>query len=138
MFKDSVSREKPEAKLTKQLLHHTIHHIANTNPHLLTLRTSHPEKFGPALFLTPDIPLPPFAKNSHGEIAHIHLDADGTSHVTLSLAIEKGWGCRHGLSGVVLLIGYLMIFAPRDEEEVEVLDKILKARVVFVSGGEVV
>ena len=60
--------------------------------------------------------------------------------MTLSLAdakevIEKGWAQRHGLSGRLLPWGYVMVYAPRDEEEVEVLGRIFRAGIAFVSGG---
>ena len=45
------------------------------------------------------------------------------SHADAKEVIEKGWGERHGLSGKTVgsrtfTAGYLMIYAPRNEEEV--------------------
>lgn len=61
--------------------------------------------------------------------------------MTLSLAdakevIEKGWGLRHKLSGPFIPVGYLMLYAPRDEEEVEVLGRVLRAGIAFMSDGK--
>lgn len=61
--------------------------------------------------------------------------------MTLSLAdakevIEKGWGLRHKLSGPLIPVGYLLLYAPRNEEELEVLGRILKAGIAFMSGGK--
>lgn len=61
---------------------------------------------------------------SGGEWTHVH--GEGSTHVTLSpvdaaAAIETGWAQRHPLSGVggkraMLPWGYVMVYAPRDEE----------------------
>lgn len=123
-------------QLQKQLFNQ----IATSNPNIINIRTSILEKRGEAFFLNPSIPLQPWAKRTHGEIAHIHIEAEGSSHVTLSLAdakevMEKGWGVRHRLSGPFIPVGYLLLYAPRDEEEVEVLGRILRAGVGFMSGG---
>jgi hypothetical protein len=73
------------------------------------------------------------------------LEAEGSGHAKLSLAdakeaIEKGWGGRHGLSGKkvgsrMFTPAYLMIYAPRDEEEAKIMGKILRAGVAYTSGG---
>lgn len=53
------------------------------------------------------------------------------------LVIEKGWGERHPLSGVSNIIPlpkeYLIIYAPRDEEELEVVERIMLAAVGFMT-----
>lgn len=65
-------------------------------------------------------------------------EADGSMHVVLSpldakLVIEKGWGQRHGLSGTKLMwIGYLLVYAPRNEEELVIVKRILGAAVEFM------
>lgn len=43
-------------------------------------------------------------------------------YIILSV-IEKGWGERHPLSGVVSVLPkeYLILYAPRDEEELQVV-----------------
>jgi hypothetical protein len=74
-------------------------------------------------------------KGCRGEVAHVH-PSEGSSHVVLSLAdaeevIGKGWGQRHALSGVVLHWGYTLVYAPRDEDEVEVWKGIMRAGVDY-------
>lgn len=109
------------------------------------VKKSQLEMNGPALWLAPSVTTQPWDSWATGEIGHVHLEAEGSSHVKLSLAdakeiIEKGWGERHGLSGKKLgaktfTHGYLMIYAPRNEEEVKIMGKILRAGVAYTSGG---
>ncbi len=76
------------------------------------------------------------AKISHGEAAHIH-PADGSMHMIFSPSdakqiIEKGWGERHPLAGVPnfdLPDTYLMIYTPRDPQELAVTAQLLLAAV---------
>lgn len=85
--------------------------------------------------------MPSWAKRTHGEIAHIHIDADGSGHCSMSPAdamevVEKGWGQRHRLSHWIN-IGFVMVYAPRNEEEVEVMRTIFGAAVdAFLDGAE--
>ena len=75
-----------------------------------------------------------------GEIAHVH-QSDGSAHVVLSFAdakevIAKGWGERHELvGGMILPWGYVFLYAPRDEGEVEVMKRIFEAGVGFMMSG---
>ena len=53
------------------------------------------------------------------------------------IVIENGWGERHPLSGssvIGLPKEYVGIYAPRDEEELLVAEKILVASVRFMTG----
>jgi hypothetical protein len=43
--------------------------------------------------------------------------------------IERGWSERHPLSGKVLPEEYLMIYAPRDDEELSVVGHIILAAI---------
>lgn len=92
--------------------------------------------------LKPSIPLPSWVgRGIKNEIAHMHITAEGSSHVTLSLAdaeevMTKGWGERHKLSGKGLPWGYVLLYAPRNEEEITVLGRLLRAGVRFISAGE--
>lgn len=81
--------------------------------------------------------LPAFMKGLKGETAHVHPEC--SSHVTLSMAdaeevVRKGWAERHKLSGVgsYLPWTYLLVYAPRDDDEFEVWKGIIKAGVRFV------
>ncbi|MBE7181140.1 MAG: hypothetical protein INR71_08025 [Terriglobus roseus] len=93
--------------------------------------------------------LPAWAASTRGEIAHVHWEADGSGHCTLSLrdareVVSKGWGERHMLSGVraglfgrgpiLISAGYTMVYAPRTVEEVEVQMSIFEAAVTCMGG----
>jgi hypothetical protein len=80
---------------------------------------------------------PPEAFQRGREFAHLHPPSDGSLHLTLpaGLAAEayaKGWGEPHPVSGTPL------IFGPRDEEELEVVWRLLKASYEFASGSAAV
>jgi len=73
------------------------------------------------------------------EIAHAH-PAEGSLHVWLSqadakLVVEKGWGLRFPLAFVSK--GWTMVYAPRTMAEVDVVERIVKAGIAWVSGVEV-
>ena len=60
------------------------------------------------------------------EFAHIHTDNDGSLHLTLppqlyEQVLATGWGEPHPVSGT------MMLFGPRDAEELEVAWQILEA-----------
>lgn len=70
------------------------------------------------------------------EIAHVH-PADGSLHVWLSeadarIVVEKGWGQRFPLPFIPR--GFVMVYAPRTMEEVDVVEKIVRAGIAWVSG----
>jgi len=74
------------------------------------------------------------------EIAHIHT-TDSSMHLTLhpsdaALVISNGWGERHPLAGRGPWVpkGFTMVYAPRNENEVEVLVAIVKAAGWWVGG----
>ena len=76
---------------------------------------------------------------SYGEIAHIH-PSDHSMHMVLGAAdavaaIEAGWGERHGLAGVALElpVNYVMIYAPRHEEDLEAIGEMLQAAIQYAS-----
>ena len=67
------------------------------------------------------------------EVFHIHR-GEGSAHGIFSwtdavMIIEKGWGEMHGLSGQALGLphSYLMIYAPRNPKEVEVVSMLARA-----------
>ncbi|KAL7922849.1 hypothetical protein ACQKWADRAFT_320522 [Trichoderma austrokoningii] len=126
--------------------------VTRMNDHLRELSSRHPEKLAVkasgleskefwALFLTSS-PLPKYLeKGTKGEIVHVHGEA--SSHLVLSLAdakeaMVKGWAEFHPLSGVMgrLPLPYVMIYAPRDEEEFGQWAKFVDAAVAFTSAGQ--
>ncbi|KAI1465536.1 uncharacterized protein F4812DRAFT_466513 [Daldinia caldariorum] len=82
-------------------------------------------------------------RGAEGEFAHVH--GEGSVHLTMSpgdakTVIESGWGERHRLSGVlgtrgILPWGYVLVYAPRDEEEFGVLREIILAGARYASEG---
>lgn len=69
------------------------------------------------------------------EFAHIHTDNDGSLHLTLppglyDEVLATGWGEPHPISGT------MMLFGPRDEDELEVAWQILEASWRWASGQE--
>lgn len=75
------------------------------------------------------------------------LPGPQSMHVTLApkdaiLVIEKGWGVRHPASGEPpmgvprLAAGYVLTYAPRNGDELEVLKQIVEASAAFVAGAK--
>ena len=67
-----------------------------------------------------------------GEFAHLHPAYDGSLHVALpaDLAadlVAKGWGRPHMWAGTRLSPGFVMVFGPRDREELDVVTGIVAA-----------
>jgi hypothetical protein len=112
-------------------------------PRRLRHGTSCLEKHGPGLFA-----LQPINKTNHcsGEICHAH-PSDGSMHLTLhpadaAVVILRGWGERHPLSSGGWLArfvpqGFVMVYAPRNQDEVENIRKIVAAAVWWVGGVDV-
>ncbi|KAG4219452.1 hypothetical protein PC116_g32068, partial [Phytophthora cactorum] len=82
-------------------------------------------------------------RGADGEFAHVH--GEGSLHLTLSPAdaknaIEAGWAERHKLAGVwgqraVVPWGYVMVYAPRSEEEFALMKEIILAGARYVAEG---
>ncbi|KAI2470491.1 hypothetical protein F4781DRAFT_174584 [Annulohypoxylon bovei var. microspora] len=130
---DGDMRSKQEAFL---------HELTAANPKLFQVKPSGLE--GPlfnAIWLADGITMRDEMKHLKGEFAHAH--AEGSTHLILSLvdaakAIGSGWGERHRLSGVGFLIpwGFVMIYAPRDEKELQVWKEFIVASGRYVLGHE--
>lgn len=83
----------------------------------------------------------PLVKNAQGELGHIHPDPElGSLHLQVDeklayALIEKGWGEFHPLVAQgALPPNLIMVYAPRNEEEVETIAKIVKSSYDFVRG----
>ncbi|KAK3310600.1 uncharacterized protein B0T15DRAFT_43424 [Chaetomium strumarium] len=96
-----------------------------------------------AIFLGEEVvkKVPEYMGMAKREIVHVH--GEGSSHVTVSLvdaeeAVAKGWAERHPLSGVPKMMpwSYIMVYAPRDDDEYEVWKRFVVAGCRFVSGGK--
>lgn len=74
------------------------------------------------------------------EFAHLHGSRDGSLHIRLTDAdarelLVKGWGELHLMAGPRgLPTGLVMVYAPRDEEEVSIIMSIITASYKFVRG----
>lgn len=96
----------------------------------LKIGTSCFEKHGTGLFSTF-----PANQTCRGEIVHVH-PSDGSMHLTLhpsdaNVVLETGWGERHPLAGVFfnrfLPRGFVMVYAPHNEDEIELVLRIVWA-----------
>lgn len=94
-----------------------------------------------ALWLRDDVPAgPPEAFMVEREFAHLHPGRDESLHVCLppelaAEAIEQGWAELHP----VARMGYIpktsvMLYAPRDEDELEVVYQLVLASYRFAGG----
>ncbi|KAI1134850.1 hypothetical protein F5Y05DRAFT_192833 [Hypoxylon sp. FL0543] len=119
-----------------------MHALAAANPSLIQVKPSNLE--GPlfnGLWLADGIPLRDEIKRMNGEFAHPH--GEGSTHLVLSLvdaaaAIESGWAERHRMSGVGPMApwGFVLIYAPRDDEELDLWKKVVVASARYVLGDE--
>ena len=86
------------------------------------------------------------AQEKREEICHVHPSDGGSMHVTLcpgdmEVVIKAGWGERHPLARGgwferFVPEGFVLVYAPRSEEEVEVVMRIIEAAVERASRGE--
>jgi hypothetical protein len=75
------------------------------------------------------------------EFAHVHGEHDGSLHLLLSpadakFAVDQEWAELHLLAGEHgLPPGLVMVYAPRDEAELEIIVKIIEASYVYAKQG---
>jgi hypothetical protein len=130
--------------------------FARANPQLLQEQRSAAEKHHLALFvhsglLSKSANLPDIAPMFKGELGHIH--AESSLHLNFSPAdakiiIERGWAERHrcaktqpwwlGGSKHMWGIGntFLIVYAPRSEEELQVLRILVRASAIWMTGEQ--
>lgn len=141
----------PDAAIRQKLIarFHALGKVAQEKK-LVEIKQSLLERHHSALFVSSSSQWHPVAQQTRGEIAHVHAEKDGSVHVVLSpedckMVIQKGWGQRHAFSGVEMLqkmagfslpVNYILVYAPRDEEEVEISMMIVKAAVRFMTGSQ--
>ncbi|KAK7745539.1 hypothetical protein SLS53_003039 [Cytospora paraplurivora] len=116
--------------------------LAALNPGLLVLKGSGLEGVGtPALWLDGGAGGRRRRRRTiGGELVHVHPEA--SSHATVSLAdaealVRKGWAESHKLSGLwhTVPLGYVLVYAPRDEAEFEFWKGVVRAGIRFVCAG---
>lgn len=121
-----------------QTLRTSLENLAVKNQRLLRVGTSCFEKKGLALFVRH-----PINATCMGEVCHVH-HSDRSLHMNLhpddaKVVLENGWGERHPLARGGWMRAYVprefvMIYAPRDETELEVVCRIIEAATFWVSG----
>ncbi|KAF1972927.1 hypothetical protein BU23DRAFT_568757 [Bimuria novae-zelandiae CBS 107.79] len=111
--------------------------IADPANYLLE-RTSCFEKNSSGIFAST-----PITRTCGGEVCHAH-PSDGSMHMTLhpadaKIVLESGWGERHPLARGgwcrrFVPKEFVLIYAPRNKEEIETVIKIVAAGVWWVAG----
>src|SRR3954471_23512358 len=75
-----------------------------------------------------------------GEFAHLHPSYDGSLHLALppalaADALAKGWSVAHPLAGLRVTPGMVMVFGPRDSEELETVASIVATSHAWATGA---
>ncbi|KAF1944567.1 hypothetical protein EJ02DRAFT_452424 [Clathrospora elynae] len=132
--------QKSDEKIYSRLVD-KIKELAGDPRNRLMERTSCFEKYSSGLFTSS-----PITRTCGGEICHAH-PSDGSMHMTLhpadaNLMIAKGWGERHPLARggwcrKFVPREFVLVYAPRDETEVETVTRIVAAGIWWVSGIDV-
>lgn len=129
----------PDAS-TRELLRGLFARRVAQDPGQLTWATSAFEKHNQAIALRWPACGCADARRWHGEVAHIH-PSDGSMHMILSPSdaaqvVTSGWGELHSLSGRLGLLpaSYTFVYAPRNAEDLQVVDRILNAAVAHMGG----
>ncbi|RSM16076.1 hypothetical protein CDV31_004693 [Fusarium ambrosium] len=100
------------------------------------------EKHGLALFARH-----PLQTNCQGEICHVH-DSDHSMHMCLhpddiKEVLDKGWGQRHPLAWRSRFLkspvspDFVMIYAPRDDEELQVICNVIEAAIWYTVAEDI-
>ena len=89
----------------------------------------------------PDAPKDAFLVPSAGEFAHQHPSHDGSLHLALppqlaADAIAKGWAVAHPLAGIRLARGMVMVYGPRDENELHVVAAMVETSHAYATGPD--
>jgi hypothetical protein len=95
-----------------------------------------------ALCLSPDVEAgPPEAFITGREFAHLHALPDSSLHVVLpeplaTAAVEAGWGELHPLAGAAVPPHTLLVYAPRDPDEIDIVLSLVERSYEFACGCE--
>jgi hypothetical protein len=124
-----------------QILRTSLENLAVKHPDMFRVGTSCFEKKGLALFARD-----PINPTCRGEVCHVH-HSDRSLHMNLhpddaKIVLEKGWGERHPLARGGWMKAYvprefIMIYAPRNRMELDVVCRIIEAAGFWVSGEKV-
>lgn len=118
-----------------------MHEFASTAPYSQYIATR-PSKTeggtGPAIYVDPELKsINPNAHRIFYEVAHVH-PAENSLHVYVSpqdakFVMKRGWGQRFPIDWLAPP-SWIMVYAPRNEEEFEVIREIVRAAVCFAVG----
>ncbi len=130
--------DQPGCSKMYQMLRTSLENLATKHPNSFRTGTSCFEKKGLALFARD-----PINATCRGEICHVH-HSDRSMHMNLhpddaKVVLEKGWGERHPLARGGWMKAYvprefIMVYAPRDRTELDVVCRIIEAAGFWVSG----
>jgi len=130
--------DQPGCPEMHQTLRTSLENLAVRHPDFFRVGTSCFEKKGLALFARD-----PINATCRGEICHVH-HSDRSMHMNLhpddaKVVLEKGWGERHPLARGGWMKAYvprefIMIYAPRNRTELDVVCRIIEAAGFWVSG----
>ncbi|KAF4962053.1 hypothetical protein FSARC_9843 [Fusarium sarcochroum] len=123
--------------------------LVDANTQLVHFSPSKHEGHTDAIFLNDDHHKSAIVQQMLGEISHIHATGDHSVHVILApgdckRVIESGWGQRHPLDGVGsarLIFGwtipkeYILLYAPRNKREIQVIMQIVRASIGFAANS---
>lgn len=138
---DQLNNEEMKDKLNK-LFDTFISKYKN----IIVYKKSLTEKHNNAIFINSCIKsIVPECIHSKGEIAHIHQE-DSSMHMIFSqsdakIIIDKFWGIKHptaGLIGAPTPSTYIMIYAPRNDFELEIVSQLLKASISYMAETNIV
>ncbi|EHY55124.1 hypothetical protein HRR83_005623 [Exophiala dermatitidis] len=123
--------------------------IVTKNPHLIQFKPSQYERRHEAIWVADSVDASktpaPFGNNKNKyplEISHVHPNADCSVHVVLAprdaaRVIRAGWGQLHGLAGSkVIPRSYVFLYAPRTQEELNVIMELVRAGIGYVTGTD--
>ncbi|KAH6724972.1 hypothetical protein BKA61DRAFT_40906 [Leptodontidium sp. MPI-SDFR-AT-0119] len=130
--------DQPGCAEMNRMLRISLENLAVRHPDTFRIGTSCFEKKGLALFARD-----PINVTCRGEICHVH-HSDRSMHLNLhpddaKVVLEKGWGERHPLARGGWMKAYvprefIMIYAPRDRTELDVICRIIEAAGFWVCG----
>jgi len=130
--------DQPGCPKMYQSLRKSLETLAINHSETLRIGTSCFEKKGLALFARKAI-----NATCRGEICHVH-HSDRSMHMNLHpddarIVLEKGWGERHPLArggwlGRYVPREFIMVYAPRNSIELDVVCRIIEAAGFWVSG----
>lgn len=132
---------------TREAQNKFLQSLATENADVLEIRPSQLEgNDTPALFAKqgPKLGTPFWGSSSpsRGPVEIIHTHAEGSAHMIFSLedarqVVQAGWGERHllaGSRGAAIPVTYLIVYAPRDDVELQVWKTLALASARFCAG----